>query len=147
MLRINIIAIGKKHDPLLVDAIDHFQRRMAHSAVVTWDIIPPSDIDSESEKLIKRAGNSTVVLLDENGERYSSEDFSQLLQRAKNQSAKQLSFIIGGAYGVNDAVVSRADISMSLSTMVFPHQLVRLILMEQLYRGFDILAGGKYHHS
>ncbi|CAN5713023.1 23S rRNA (pseudouridine(1915)-N(3))-methyltransferase RlmH [soil metagenome] len=147
MLRIKIIAVGKKHNALFSNAISHFEARVSRHAYLSWDIIPPSNAKTESKQIINKCANSTVVLLDEVGAAYGSGDVARLLQRAQNQSAKELCFVIGGAYGVDASVKVRADVVVSLSALVFPHQLVRLILVEQLYRGFDILAGGKYHHS
>ncbi len=88
-----------------------------------------------------------LVLLDERGRQFTSEGLAQFIQSRANESVKKLVFLIGGAYGVDEAVLKRANFKWSLSQLVFPHQLVRLILAEQLYRACTILRNEKYHHS
>jgi 23S rRNA (pseudouridine1915-N3)-methyltransferase len=78
---------------------------------------------------------------------WSTEDLSQFLEKQKNESTKRLVFLIGGAYGIADEVRARANYTWSLSKLTFPHMLVRLILVEQVYRAFSILEGSKYHHD
>jgi 23S rRNA (pseudouridine1915-N3)-methyltransferase len=87
-----------------------------------------------------------LVLLDEKGRSLSSEGLATFLQTRANESTKRIVFLIGGAYGVDEMVKKRANFCWSLSTLVFPHQLVRLILSEQLYRAATILRNEKYHH-
>ena len=84
-----------------------------------------------------------VILLDERGKNFSSNEFSEIIQ---NHTNTQVVIIIGGAYGVGEAVLTRANLTWSLSNLVFPHQLVRLILAEQLYRAQEIAKGSGYHH-
>jgi 23S rRNA (pseudouridine1915-N3)-methyltransferase len=88
-----------------------------------------------------------LIALDERGKQTSSEELAAFIQQRANESRKRLIFLIGGAYGLDDVVLKRADFKWSLSKLVFPHQLVRLILAEQLYRACTILRGEKYHHS
>jgi len=88
-----------------------------------------------------------LVVLDERGKQISSEGLSAFIQSRANESTKHLIFLIGGAYGIDEAVMKRADYKWSLSQLVFPHQLVRLILAEQVYRACTILRNEKYHHS
>lgn len=88
-----------------------------------------------------------LVLLDESGKQLSSEDLAKFIQARANGSIKNIVFLIGGAYGVSEAVKKRADYTWSLSKLVFPHQLVRLILAEQVYRACSINRNEKYHHS
>ena len=88
-----------------------------------------------------------LILLDERGKNLYSPDLATLLQQYADQSTKNLVFLIGGAYGVSDAVKKRADFYWSLSNLVFPHMLVRLILAEQLYRACTIMRNEKYHHA
>lgn len=88
-----------------------------------------------------------LVVLEERGKQLSSEGLATFLQQRANESAKNIIFLIGGAYGVSKEVLLRADFKWSLSQLVFPHQLVRLILSEQLYRACSILKNEKYHHS
>ena len=88
-----------------------------------------------------------LILLDERGKNLHSPELAKLLQQHADQSTKNLIFLIGGAYGVSDAVKKRADFCWSLSNLVFPHMLVRLILAEQLYRACTIMRNEKYHHA
>lgn len=87
-----------------------------------------------------------MVLLDEGGKQFTSEAFSEYIQKRLNSGLKQLVFVIGGPYGFSEAVYTRADSTISLSKMTFSHQMVRLFFTEQLYRAFTILRNEPYHH-
>ncbi len=87
-----------------------------------------------------------LVALDEKGEQLNSEGLAKLIQQRANESTRNLVFLIGGAYGLNEEVIKRANFKWSLSALVFPHQLVRLILAEQVYRACSINRNEKYHH-
>lgn len=146
---INIIAVGKKHDPNITDAINDYEKRLRAPFEVKWVLLPYSAKNGdearqdESERIISQLRPADfVVLLDERGQDLSSPDFSALLTSQQN-----IVIIIGGAYGVNDELRQRADRVTSLSAMVFPHQLVRLILIEQIYRAQAIATNHPYHHS
>ncbi len=147
---INIIAVGKKHDPNITDAINDYEKRLRAPFEVKWVLLPYSSAKNgdearqdESERIISQLRPADfVVLLDERGQDLSSPDFSALLTSQQN-----IVIIIGGAYGVNDELRQRADRVISLSAMVFPHQLVRLILIEQIYRAQAIATNHPYHHS
>lgn len=147
-MKILIICVGKKHDALLSPSIEHYEGRLKHFVRVEWQIIPSSDIGSESSSICdKLKPNDKVVLLDEDGKSVDNVGLAQVIEQTQNNAVDRLVLIIGGAYGVNDDVKSRADYIFSLSKLVFPHQLVRLILVEQLYRSYSILSGSKYHHD
>jgi 23S rRNA (pseudouridine1915-N3)-methyltransferase len=88
-----------------------------------------------------------LVALDERGKQISSEGLAEFIMKRGNESVKNLVFLIGGAYGIDEAVMKRANYKWSLSQLVFPHQLVRLILAEQVYRACSINRNEKYHHS
>ena len=88
-----------------------------------------------------------LILLDETGKMLSSPGLAKLIQQKANQSAQKIVFLIGGAYGVDEEIKKRAQFTWSLSELVFPHMLVRLILAEQVYRACSILANEKYHHQ
>ena len=144
---IKIIAVGKKHDADLVVAISSYEKRLKQPFSVSWVILPNSSKSTnearqdESETILKRLdANDYVLLLDERGVMITSEVFSSELQ---NQNVV---IIIGGAFGVDDNLRRRADKVVALSGMVFPHQLVRLILIEQIYRAQAIVTGHPYHH-
>lgn len=149
---ITIIAIGKKHEPWAKDGLERYQKRLRAPFDVEWALLPHSTKQAtearqnESERILARLKPSDyVVLLDETGTNLSSPALSNLL--AQQFSHGSVTIIIGGAYGVSEELRARADFVWSLSKLVFPHQLVRLILAEQLYRAQSIAAGSPYHHS
>lgn len=156
-MNITILAIGKKHDPKLQSATEDYTKRLAHYSAIEWRLVEAKIGSSMSPEEIKRvetdllqsfvAPEDEVILLDETGTELSSVANANRLQQHLNSATKHLVIIIGGAYGVTDELKKRADFIWSLSPLVFPHQLVRLILIEQLYRGFTILASEKYHHQ
>lgn len=150
---ITIVAVGKKHEDWVKVGIERYEKRLRRPFDVQWVFLPHSSLEGlrarqeESERITKRLSDDAyVVLLDERGKSYDSAGFSRLLDDATNHS-RPVYVVIGGAYGVDTELEQRADISLSLSNMVFPHQLVRLILTEQLYRAQEIARGGKYHHA
>ncbi|MGO3702325.1 MAG: 23S rRNA (pseudouridine(1915)-N(3))-methyltransferase RlmH [Candidatus Saccharimonadales bacterium] len=149
---IRIIAIGKKHDSWIEDGLLRYQKRLRAPFNVEWQLLPYSTKshqearDSESDAIMTRIKpGDFVLLLDERGKNLSSPEFSRLIEREAGQ--KPIVIVIGGAYGVNDAIMQRANIVWSLSRLVFPHMLVRLLLTEQLYRAQEIARGGPYHHN
>lgn len=103
--------------------------------------------EKEGEQILKAAGEDEILLLDEHGREYRSVEFAAFLQKRLNTGGKDLSFVIGGAYGFSPAVYSKAAGKLSLSRMTFPHQMVRTIFAEQLYRAFTIMKGEPYHHE
>lgn len=156
-MKIIIIAVGKKHDDKLVSAISKYEQRCQRYLPLEWRYIttkstPSTDITTlkrqESQKILSQLRpEDWVCLLDETGKEISTPQLAENIEHCKNNSIKNMVFIIGGAYGVDSSVIQRADFSWSLSPLVFPHQLVRLILTEQLYRAHTILAGEHYHHQ
>jgi 23S rRNA (pseudouridine1915-N3)-methyltransferase len=156
-MKITILAIGKKHDPKLLSAIEDYSKRLSHYTTLEWKLleakITPSMAEDEIRTIESRVLSnaipeaSTVVLLDERGTELNSPALAQKFQNFLNTGTRNLVLIIGGAYGVSETVTQRADFVWSLSKLVFPHQLVRLIVSEQIYRAHTILAGEKYHHQ
>ena len=152
-MAIKVIAIGKKHESWVIEGIERYQKRLQRPFDVSWVFLPHSAREDaqarqdESERILARLEVSAfVILLDERGRMIDSPSLSRLLLTPLEQS-KSVTIIIGGAYGVDDSVRQRADLVWSLSSLVFPHQLVRLILMEQLYRAQEIARGNPYHHE
>lgn len=147
-MKITVITVGKKHDKDLVVAIDKYQKRLKKFCDFSWVYIPTSNIDNESSMIERQLkSDDYVILLDETGEQVDNNQLAEKLEFLQNSSIKQLVFIIGGAYGVNYSLMGRSNITVSFSKLVFPHQLMRLILVEQLYRSYSILAGTDYHHK
>ena len=150
--------VGKNHEPFVKEGIDLFTKRISNYYPVEWNIISsPKNAASLSETDLKKKEGEIItgllqkedylVLLEENGKQLSSEELAGFIQSRANESIKNIIFLIGGAFGVSDAVKSRANYQWSLSKLVFPHQLVRLILAEQIYRACSINRNEKYHHS
>lgn len=147
-MSILIISPGKKHEPHLAELIAEYEKRLSGAYAVEWRFVSPGTPEQEGAAILKAVGKGDhVVLLDERGKAVSSEGFAAELQKAVGQGAKRIVFIIGGAYGVDEPVRAAARLTLSLSAMVLPHRLVRLMLVEQIYRATDIIRGGKYHHA
>ena len=149
---IRIVAVGKKHESWVAEGIERYEKRLKRPFTTEWVLLPHSarDGDSarqeESERVLSRIpSDDWVVLLDERGKMLSSPNLSATLL-SPLESSKNVTVIIGGAYGVDASVHQRANIVLSLSPLVLPHQLVRLILVEQVYRAQEIAGGGPYHH-
>lgn len=150
---ITIVSVGKKHDSWVKDGIERYQKRLKAPYNAEWVLLPHSvnegsaAAEEESGRILSRLGqNDFVVLLDEIGKQMNSPALSQLCE-ARFVGAENLVFVIGGAYGVDTTLQHRANYVWSLSDLVFPHQLVRLVLIEQLYRAQEIARGGGYHHE
>mgnify|MGYP001608710256 FL=1 len=150
---ITVVAIGKKHEPWLIEGIERYQKRLQAPFNLAWSLLPNSPqtdvVAAKSESgdiLNKLKPNDFVVLLDERGKMFDSPTLAKTLAMPLEQS-KNVVIIIGGAYGITKEIRSRADIVWSLSPLVFPHQLVRLILIEQLYRAQTIHRGLPYHNQ
>lgn len=149
---IRVLAVGKKHESWVEEGIRRYETRLKRPFTLEWALLPHSAREGvaarqdESERLLARIeDDECVVLLDERGKMVDSPAFSKLLL-APLESSRQVTVIIGGAYGVDETVHARADFVWSLSPLVFPHQLVRLILAEQIYRAQEIASGRPYHH-
>ena len=157
-MKLQFWSVGKNHEPYIKEGVAIFTKRIAHYYPVEWNIIPsPKNSAMLSEMDLKKKEGETIlgfllptdhlVLLDENGKQISSEELAGFIQARSNESIKNIIFLIGGAYGVSDAVKKRANYKWCLSKLVFPHQLVRLVLAEQVYRACTIIRNEKYHHS
>jgi len=157
-MNIKLIAIGKTDNKNLQSLIDEYQKRLSFYIKFDLEIIP--DIKnvknlSESQQkekegeliLAKITPTDQLILLDENGKTFSSINFSEELQKKMNAGIKTLVFVIGGPYGFSETVYAKAQGKISLSSMTFSHQMVRLFFIEQLYRGFTILKNEPYHHQ
>lgn len=147
-MNITCLCAGKKHDKTIAQAIGVYETRLQAYAQLRFEFVPTGSKEVESQRILQRLKPADyVVLLDETGELVNNQALARLLDDAQTNGVKNMVMIIGGAYGVTDEVKARSDAMISLSNLVFPHQLVRLILMEQLYRSYNLLAGGKYHHE
>jgi 23S rRNA (pseudouridine1915-N3)-methyltransferase len=155
-LKIVVVLVGKTVSGYLKDGIEEFLTRLTHYISVEVIQVDPSvftgvakqkAVNEESSRILKNVeGRDFVVLLDETGRSFSSIELSELIDKQRNSSTRKMIFIIGGAYGVNDLVKQRANIVMSFSKFTFTHQMIRLLLLEQLYRAMTILKNESYHH-
>lgn len=150
---IKVITVGKRHESWVSEGIERYQKRLRAPWNLEWVLLPHSSLDGlrarqdESERILSKLNASDyVILLDERGKLLDSPALAQLLQQ-QIDSSTNIVVIIGGAYGVSSDLQQRADVIWSLSPAVFPHQLVRLIFIEQLYRSQEISAGRPYHHN
>ena len=157
-MKIQFWSVGKANEQYVKAGVEEFTKRISKYYPVEWTIIPlPKNSGMLSEAdLKKREGEMILdwlqkedylVALDERGKQLNSEGLAEFIMKRTNESVKNLVFLIGGAYGIDEAVLKRADFIWSLSHLVFPHQLVRLILAEQIYRACSINRNEKYHHS
>jgi len=157
-MKMQFWSVGKPHDAYAKPGIEEFTKRINNYFTAGWHIIaPPKNAASLSETELKKAEAAIIlqqlqkddwlILLDERGKQASSPDLANWIQQRANESTKRVVFLIGGAFGVDEQVVKRADLTWSLSKLVFPHMLVRLILAEQVYRACTILRNEKYHHN
>lgn len=156
-MKVQLWSVGKDHEPYIKLGVEDFTRRISRYFPSEWDLIPPprnaatlspADLKKKEAELIlgKLTKDDYLVALDERGRQMSSEDLARFIQTRANSSNKNLIFLIGGVYGLDDPVLQRADHRWSLSQLTLPHQLVRLILAEQVYRACTILRNEKYHH-
>ena len=157
-MKISLWSVGKNNESYIKEGVEEFTRRIARYYKVEWNIIAvPKNAGLMSETELKKKEGEIIlsgirkddylVALDERGKQLSSEGLAVFIQTRANESTKQLIFLIGGAFGIDEVVIKRADYKWSLSQLVFPHQLVRIILAEQIYRACTINKNEKYHHK
>jgi len=152
-MTLRIIAVGKKHESWVSEGIERYQERLKRPFQIEWVFLPHSSLtdaaarQDESGRILSRINaNDYAVLLDEKGKIIDSPALSKLLL-VPLETSRQVVVVIGGAYGVDNTVIDRANFVWSLSHLVFPHQLVRLMLAEQIYRAQEIAGGRPYHHE
>jgi 23S rRNA (pseudouridine1915-N3)-methyltransferase len=153
-LRIRLIEVGRTDRGFVAEGFQHYAERIKRSLPFEEVVVAEAGRGDaghqrqvEGERLLAtlRSGER-VVVLDERGVGLTSMEFSKRLGTWRDQGTRQVAFVIGGAYGLSDPVRQRADLVLALSPMTFPHQLVRVLFAEQLYRALTILQGGPYHH-
>jgi 23S rRNA (pseudouridine1915-N3)-methyltransferase len=158
LMKIKLLAIGKTDNKNLIQLIEEYQNRLKHYIKFELEIIPDikkgkhlSEVQQKEKEgallLSKLQNTDQLVLLDDKGKHFTSVEFSQYLQKKMNAGIKQLVLVIGGPYGFSDAVYKKSNGKISLSKMTFSHQMIRLFIVEQLYRGFTILKNEPYHHE
>lgn len=161
MVSINIIAVGKLGEQYLKLACAEYSKRLgrhcALSAVEIKEAVMPENptggeiakiLEAEAERILPhmaRGQNAVSVALCIEGKRFSSEGFSGLLSELSSNGKSRFNFIIGGSHGLSPKIKELSDVRLSVSDMTFPHQLMRVMLLEQLYRAFQIQSNSKYH--
>jgi len=157
-MKIALLQTGKTTDKHIAELVDLYTIRIKRHSV--FEIITLPEIKNTrnmpvQEQMIKEANrilqsisdDDYIILLDEKGKEFRTIEFSGFLEKLFFLPKKRIVFVIGGPWGFSEGVYSRADFEMSLSKMTFPHQLVRLLFLEQLYRVFTIIKGEPYHHE
>ncbi|MDO9579321.1 MAG: 23S rRNA (pseudouridine(1915)-N(3))-methyltransferase RlmH [Bacteroidales bacterium] len=157
-MRIALLQTGKTTDKNIAEVVDLYASRINKYSV--FEIITLPDIKNtrnmpvqeqimkEGKKIIQSINNDDyIILLDERGKEFRTIEFSDWLEKIFMFPKKRIVFVIGGPWGFSEEVYDRADLRMALSKMTYPHQLVRLLFLEQLYRVFTIIKGEPYHHE
>ena len=156
-MRITLLVVGKTTDPRLQSLIEDYQQRLKHYIPFEFVVVPDiKNAKTLSQEQLKSAEGQAilsfltramdVLLLDEHGREFRSIEYANFLQK-KMGSGRDLTLVIGGAYGFSKEVYNRANGKISLSQMTFSHQMIRLMAIEQIYRAMTILRGEPYHHE
>lgn len=156
-MRITLLVVGKTTDPRLQSLIEDYQQRLKHYIPFEFVVVPDiKNAKTLSQEQLKSAEGQAilsflapamdVLLLDEHGREFRSIEYADFLQK-KMSSGRDLTLVIGGAYGFSKEVYNRANGKISLSQMTFSHQMIRLMAIEQIYRAMTILRGEPYHHE
>jgi 23S rRNA (pseudouridine1915-N3)-methyltransferase len=157
-MKLSLWTIGKENENYIKAGVEEFTKRISKYYPVEWTLIsPPKNAAVLSEAEMKKKEGETIlqmlkkddylIALDERGKQFTSEGLAQIIEQRGTESTKNIVFLIGGAYGIDEMVLSKAKIKWSLSQLTFPHQVVRLLLAEQVYRACTILRNEKYHHK
>ena len=158
-MHIQLLTVGKLKEKYLKQAIAEYEKRLGsyaklHTVEVAEEHAPDNLNDKEAEQVKQREGKRLlkhmkddhyIIALAIEGKALSSEQFAAHLDQLMTYGKSHVTFVIGGSLGLSDDVLRRADLQLSFSRMTFPHQLMRLILLEQSYRGFRIIRGEPYH--
>jgi 23S rRNA (pseudouridine1915-N3)-methyltransferase len=152
-MKLTFLSVGKDRSGLFAPGVEEYVRRLGHTARVQVLELPESKStgdkakEDEGKVLLGKLGpRDVLVALDERGKQLSSVDFAKWLGRQQD-SGRDVAFVIGGDEGLSDEVRKKAGLVLSLSAMTLPHRLARLMLVEQVYRGFSILRGEPYHKA
>lgn len=157
-MQINVIYVGNIKDSYLAEAVSEYTKRLGafckvNEVELKEEKIKDGASQSEINEAMRREGERILAVLPQKsfkiamcieGKQISSEEFADVIERTKNQFS-QISFVIGGSFGLSDSVKASCDMKVSMSKMTFTHRMARVLLMEQIYRAFSIISGGKYH--
>jgi 23S rRNA (pseudouridine1915-N3)-methyltransferase len=155
-MRVKVLVIGHTHEPYVKEGVARYTKRLPHYCtfdyvelkdIATKGLTPDIQKNKEGELILKQLKTEDFLcLLDEKGKAFTSVNFSKHIEKKQLAGTKSWVLVIGGAHGFSDEVYARANEQIRLSDMTFPHDLVRIILVEQLYRAFSIIRGEGYHH-
>lgn len=157
-MKITILVIGKTNKGFVSQGVDEYLKRLTRYVRVGFEVIPDvkncknlsaDQLMQKEEALLNTAlsGRTDIYLLDEKGKEPTSMEFSNMLQAKMLSGTKEVVLVVGGAYGVSPLIKNRVKDHISMSRLTFSHQMIRLILVEQLYRAMTILKGEPYHHE
>ena len=147
-MKFTFISVGKKNDSDIALAVADYTKRIARYFPIEWKLIPATDAVKEAESILKTIdGGDFVVILDDKGNEFNTTQLAEFIEKRMIASDKRIVFVIGGAYGFHESLYKRANFKWSLSKLTFPHQLVRLILAESLYRAISVIKKEPYHHA
>ena len=153
-MNINVISVGRVREKYIRHGIDEFLKRIAPYSSIKITEIPAEELNvpikkalqKEAEKVLRHLKNSTyTIILDKEGKKLSSTSFADKIKEISRQGVNQLAFVTGSSEGLAEEVKKKGDFILSVSDMTFPHQLMQLILLEQIYRAFKILNNEPYH--
>ncbi len=157
-MKVELWMIGKTNKNYLQEGIREYEKRLRRYLPFSMEVIPdvknagkmsPAQLKEKEGQLIldRLKTEDLLILLDEKGKHFTSEDFAREMEKLLSQSHRRLIFLIGGAYGFSENVYQRAQKKLALSKMTFSHQMIRLFFLEQLYRAMTILKNEPYHNS
>jgi len=157
-MKIILLTVGKTTNAHLIKLQEEYQNRLKFYITFDSVVIPElkntknlsvsEQLEKEADLILKQIDvNDKVVLLDEKGKQFTSVGFSEYMSKKLIATHKRMIFVVGGPYGFSERVYQRANTKISLSSMTFSHQMIRLIFVEQLYRAMTILKGEPYHHE
>ena len=141
-MKIKLIVIGKLKESYYKQACEEYIKRLQKYCTLEVIELKDEGKEKEAEKILIKCKDAFVIVLAEEGKQYISSQFANLLQK----SEQDIVFVIGGPYGLDDTVKKKANLLLSLSAMTLPHELCRVVFLEQLYRAYTILKNEKYHH-
>ncbi len=155
-MRFQLVSFGKSKFPFVDEAVEHYAENIRHMAELEIEFLrdQKSDREVEAEVLLAwlerkkflKDGRIRIILLDEGGKEHDSVSFSKWISKLENEGVSRLVFVIGGAFGYGKKIQDHNFGKLSLSAMTFPHDIARIVLLEQVYRALHIQAGTKYHH-
>ncbi len=155
-MKVELLVVGKTSFDHVREGVEMYVKRLNHLADFSYrELVVKSKKTKDTEALKKEEGHeilksaegSILILLDENGKQYNSVDFARFVEQFSITGSKSITFVIGGAYGFSQEVYAKSRCKVSLSSMTFSHQIVRMIALEQIYRAHTIIKGLPYHHA